>query len=266
MGKGSIAAYSKCSMKGRDMKKTCFVIMPIGDQTYEKNTITEIELKKRYDDLIKEALLRADNRLQITRADEISKPGSITTDILSRIMHSDIVVADVTYPNPNVFYELGLRHACRPGTLIIREKTGPKSPFDISHLRHIPYENTPTGLKNLGDEISKFLIHLDTNPGEPDNHLLELAKLTGYEFMTFGKNENRVDEAKMDLLVSMLGSPELMKMAVRKSQGEDIEPADIIHAMTQNPDASATMLKALVRSGAISLNDMKLKSDPKPPR
>lgn len=245
------------------MQKTCFVIMPIGDQLYENKTISEIELKKRYDDLIKEALLRADNRLQITRADEISKPGSITTDILSRIMHSDIVVADVTYPNPNVFYELGLRHACRPGTLIIREKTGPNSPFDISHLRHIQYENTPTGLKNLGNEIKRFLTHLEANKNEPDNHLLELAKLTGYEFMTFGKEENRVDEAKMDLLLSMLGSPELMKIAVRKSQGEDIEPMDILQAMTQNPDASATMLKALVKSGAVSLDDIKLKSGSK---
>ena len=109
--------------------KTCFVVMPIGDQHFNNISITAGELKTRYDDLIKEAILRAAPELEIVRADEISRPGTITSDILTRIMHSDLVIADVTYPNPNVFYELGLRHACRPGTIIIKDKNSSRSPF-----------------------------------------------------------------------------------------------------------------------------------------
>ena len=66
-------------------------------------------------------------------------------------MRSDFVVADVTYPNPNVFYELGVRHSCRTGTIIIRDRNGPSIPFDIAHLRHIEYENNPSGLKILAE-------------------------------------------------------------------------------------------------------------------
>ena len=137
--------------------KTCFVVMPIDDQEYGNTKITSTDLRKRYDDLIKEAILRAIPILEVTRADDVSMPGAITTDIITRIMHSDYVVADVTYPNPNVFYELGLRHACRPGTIIIRDKIGPKTPFDIANLRHLEYENTPSGLKELSVKIGQYL-------------------------------------------------------------------------------------------------------------
>jgi len=142
--------------RGNMTSKTCFVIMPIGDQEFGDIKLTAADLKKRYGDLIKEAILKADPSLEVTRSDEVSLPGSITSDILTRLMHSDLVVADVTYPNPNVFYELGLRHACHVGTVIIRDKNGPSTPFDISHLRHIEYEETPTGLKELGKELREY--------------------------------------------------------------------------------------------------------------
>ena len=61
-------------MKGR----TCFVIMPIGEQAIGSTKVTEIELKQRYNDLIKEAIQKADPSLEIVRADEVSFPGSIT--------------------------------------------------------------------------------------------------------------------------------------------------------------------------------------------
>jgi hypothetical protein len=161
-------------------KNTCFVIMPIGDQSYDRVELSAQELKKRYDDLIREALLAARPDLDITRADEVAIPGTITSDILTRVMHSDFVVADVSFPNPNVFYELGLRHACRAGTIIIRDAKAPKPPFDIAHLRHIEYQNTPSGLKELAEAFRRYFSHAAQHPNRPDNHFLELAKLTQY--------------------------------------------------------------------------------------
>ena len=95
--------------------------MAIGEQSHDGTTVSAKELRSHYDDLIKEALLKARPNLEITRADDVAAPGAITSDILTRIMHSDLVVADVTYPNPNVYYELGLRHASKNGTVIIRD-------------------------------------------------------------------------------------------------------------------------------------------------
>ena len=161
--------------------------MPIGGQEFGAVKVTTADLKQRYDDLIKEAIQKADPSLEIVRADEVSFPGSITSDVITRIMHSDIVVADVTYPNPNVFYELGLRHACRVGTVIIRDKKGHRIPFDILHLRHIEYENTPSGLKALAEDLKKHFEYLEKNPEHPDNQFQELAQLSVTSFPNMEK-------------------------------------------------------------------------------
>ena len=82
-------------------------------------------------------------------ADEVAAQGTVTTDILTRLMYSDLVLVDVTYPNPNVFYELGIRHACRSGTIIVRSKAADgAAPFDIGHQRYISYEEV------LGGEVA----------------------------------------------------------------------------------------------------------------
>ncbi|EPT6811610.1 hypothetical protein ACVQ5I_003612, partial [Vibrio cholerae] len=61
--------------------KTCFVVMAIGDQEVNGQKITYDELKEKYDNLIKEAVIKARENLEVVRADEISLPGTITTDI-----------------------------------------------------------------------------------------------------------------------------------------------------------------------------------------
>lgn len=144
--------------------KTCFVIMPIGEI---KGVISEGDLHKRYTDLIKEAITRADPGLEVVRADEVSAPGVINTDILTRLMHSDVVIADITFPNANVFYEMGMRHAIRPGTILIRGTDAHPTPFDVAGLRYTTYENTSSGLKTLSDALGKQLAWLRANPGKP---------------------------------------------------------------------------------------------------
>jgi hypothetical protein len=227
--------------------KTCFVVMPIGDQVFGDVKLTADELKRHYDDLIKEAILKADPSLEVVRADEVSLPGSITQEILTRLMHSDFVVADVTYPNPNVFYELGLRHACRVGTVIIRDKKGPKIPFDIAHLRHIEYDNTATGLKTLARELHTYFDHFGRNPDRPDNQLQELAKLTGYKFPKYGKD----DGSQAEMITAMMQSPEFMGLIFRQMNGEKIENSEFLQALASTkPDTAAIIVKAIVKANS----------------
>jgi hypothetical protein len=155
--------------------KRCFVIMPIGDQNLPSGLITATELRERYTDLIREAISRVRPDAQVVRADDVAAPGAITADIFSRLMEADYVVADITYPNPNVFYELGIRHACRSGTILIKEASEHPAPFDIYELRRIEYQNTPTGLKRLSDALLKQFDWIDENPDRPDNRFLELG-------------------------------------------------------------------------------------------
>lgn len=230
--------------------KTCFVIMAIGDQTTSDNLVSASSLKSKYDDLIKEAILNARPNLDVVRADDISLPGTMTTDIITRIMHSDYVVADVTYPNPNVFYELGLRHACRTGTIIIRDRNGPKVPFDIAHLRHLEYENTSTGLKQLSMQLSSIFEQLDQDSGRPDNHFQELAKLTGYIFPQYVKEEPL--DPGLQAIMGFIESPELINLFIKQQAGESVTEGEIIQAVVANPKVAQPLMQALYQSGELS--------------
>lgn len=225
--------------------------MAIGEQTHDAKTVSAIELKSKYDDLIKEAILKARPMLEVVRADDISMPGTVTTDIITRIMHSDYVVADVTYPNPNVFYELGLRHACKAGTIIIRDKAGPRVPFDIAHLRYIEYENSTSGLKALASQLSSYFDHFDRDSMRPDNHFLELAKLTSYEYPNYQKNEEPALE--MQVIMGLMESPDLMSLILRQQSGEEVDQAELMGLLMSNPKVVQPFLQAMVQSGDISL-------------
>jgi hypothetical protein len=243
--------------------KTCFVIMPIGDQECGDIKVTKSDLKKRYDDLIKEAIQKADSSLEIARADEVLFPGSITSDVITRIMHSDIVVADVTYPNPNVFYELGLRHACRVGTVIIRDRNGPRIPFDIQHLRHIEYESTPSGLKALAGDIKKYFEYLEKNSEHPDNKFQELAQLTGYLFPQYGNGDITEEDAKTELFTEAIRSPEILNLIMRKSKGEDVDDSEMgsemIKLMATKPELASVFARYFMKSETSMKNIPKTK-------
>lgn len=137
------------------MNNICFFIMPIGTQKIGNTALTEDDLRKKYDYIIKNAILKANPNLEVIRADEELNPGSISNDIFIKLMHSEYVIADITYPNPNVFYELGIRHAIKPKTILIREKTDFSIPFDVSHLRYLEYTQELDGMDKLAEQLKK---------------------------------------------------------------------------------------------------------------
>ena len=238
--------------------KTCFIVMPIGAQEYNGEKASAEELRKRYDDLIKEALLDVKPDMEIVRADDVAAPGAITSDIITRIMHSDLVVADVTFPNPNVYYELGLRHACKQnGTIIIKDANGPRTPFDISNLRHIAYTNTASGLKELAENLKAAIAHLERSPDSTDSSFQELAKLTNYEFPPYGQEEE--EDPAVELMMSVLGNPDLTELVMNKPEGESVDSNALFAAMQKNPDSAGKLISALSKTGNLDLSPTKPK-------
>jgi hypothetical protein len=239
------------ALEGGVVKETCFVVMAIGDQSYHGETVSAASLKDAYSNVIKEALSQARPGLEIVRSDEVSVPGTITTDILTRLMHSTFVVVDITYPNPNVFYEVGVRHACRPGTILIRDSEAPvKAPFDVSHQRYIEYHKTPAGIKALAAALRETFAWYELNSGEPDNQLLTLAKLIGFSFPQYGREAQ--DEAMdnlAELMSMMLTNPELLTVAASKDMPDEDKSQRILQTLASNPRQAKKMLKLLVGMG-----------------
>jgi hypothetical protein len=105
-------------------KKTCFVIAPIGEPSSEtperSNTV--------FDFIVKPAV-QAAGYADPVRADLLPEPGIITNQVIQRLLKDDLVIADLTDSNPNVFYELAVRHTIRkPIVQIIRRDE--RIPFD----------------------------------------------------------------------------------------------------------------------------------------
>jgi hypothetical protein len=67
-------------------------------------------------------------------------PGSIMNQVWQDIRRSEVIVADLTDKNPNVFYELGLAHALGKSTIIINQRSTQPVPFDLSSHRYHEYD------------------------------------------------------------------------------------------------------------------------------
>lgn len=111
--------------------KNAFVIMPIR----RPGTAEHEHFRAIYTDYLRPQLEAFGYVTE--RADDITKSGAISKDIIVRLAESDLVIAELTDLNPNVFYELGIRHALRSrGTImILDEHRTPEIPFDLAAYR-----------------------------------------------------------------------------------------------------------------------------------
>ncbi|MGJ5008680.1 DUF6250 domain-containing protein [Bradyrhizobium oligotrophicum] len=90
------------------------------------------------------------------RADEVYGPGSIIADISNGIERAQIVIAEITPSNENVFYEVGYAHGIRKPTIILAEKNK-KLPFDLSGFRCLFYENSIGGKAKVEEGLKNHL-------------------------------------------------------------------------------------------------------------
>ena len=170
-------------------QKTCFVVMPIGDQKVANKVVIKKEKLKKYYDAFERAIRSVRPNMIVNRADQVSHDTFIMTNIYNLIRHSDYVIADVTYPNPNVYYELGFRHACQKPTIIIREEGASPVPFDIAGLQYIEYENCFDGVPDLAEELEKKFAYFESNPHLIDNDSQEMVKQKSRKFPGYSQPE-----------------------------------------------------------------------------
>jgi len=112
------------------VSKHCFVICPIGEPGSEERAWS--------DDILRSFIEPVANEFgyEARRAIDESRPGEITTNMIADIINADLVVADLTFHNANVFYELAVRHA-RGTPFVHVAKINTKIPFDISTINTI---------------------------------------------------------------------------------------------------------------------------------
>lgn len=124
-------------LKGRDHMPTteeCFVIMPFTTPDgYESD-----HFKKIYDQLFEPAIKKAG--FEPHRVDEDCVSNTIQNRIIERLVKAPMVLCDLSTRNPNVLYELGLRHAFDKPVLLVQEE-GTQGIFDIANITTISYRS-----------------------------------------------------------------------------------------------------------------------------
>ncbi|HRN55386.1 MAG TPA: TRAFs-binding domain-containing protein [Agriterribacter sp.] len=156
------------------MATLCFVLMPFGVKT--DGNKKEIDFNKVYDSFIKKAIEQAG--LSPIRADEEKGGGLIHKPMYERLLYCAFAVADLSFANANVFYELGIRHAVKPYTTVSIFEANTRLPFDVAPLRALPYSfeagevlNCAQKIRDLADIIR---INLDAQQAQPDSPISEM--------------------------------------------------------------------------------------------
>jgi hypothetical protein len=131
-------------------KKSCFFIAPIGAEGSAERNRSDWILKF----LVRPAL---GSNYEVVRSDQISQPGSISYQIIQQIAKCDLAVADLTGLNPNVVYELSIRHTLnRPAVQMM--DVNEKLPFDLYGERTIFFKHDDVAsLERAKSDLRRFV-------------------------------------------------------------------------------------------------------------
>ncbi len=182
------------------MDKVCFMITPIGKEG--------TEVRKNADEVLEYIVdpICQSFGYSVVRADKMANSGLITKAIIEQIITADLVIADLTGNNPNVFYELAIRHSYRkPAIQIVKGDI--EIPFDVSNIRTISYDTTLSGANMAKKEIGAMLSAIE-NGEVVHNPVSEVSTLLN--FSENSKEENA--EVLSTLLLEVQQIPDSLKV------------------------------------------------------
>jgi hypothetical protein len=179
-------------------RPVCFVIMPISDISgYEAGHFGRV-----YEYLLKPAIVSAG--FTPLRSDDTSKTDYIVVGIVQRVVESPMVLCDFSARNPNVLYELGIRHAFnRPVTLIRDTRTD--KVFDIQGLRYIEYDAS-LRIDSVHKDVAKISTAIKETATAGDPGFNSVVHLAGIKAATVPQQQEISPDTQ--LLLRAIGSLE----------------------------------------------------------
>lgn len=197
---------------GKEAKKLCFVITPIGDN--------ESNIRRHIDGIIDQAIYPAlENKFEISVAHRKYEIGSINDRIIKEIYEADLVIANLTDKNPNVMYELAIRYSFAKPAIVIAEK-GTKLPFDVIDENTIFYVNDPSGAAELKKHIVEYEKNIDYEKKNYGPVYKVINKIPLYNDIESGKTVTT--EQSLKYIIDRLGYLENSINSISRSQDESI--------------------------------------------
>lgn len=189
-----------------EVTKTCFVISPIG----AVGSATRLRADKLKKYVIEKVLI--ERGYKVIRADDVGEPGLITNQIVKKIVECDILIADLSEHNPNVFYELAIRHGLKkPFIHIIDAKDN--IPFDNAQVRTIQVDLTD--LDSVESAINQLVAQVDSI--ERSELTTESPISVAFDLETL-RTSGKPDEAILGVILEELATLRREIRAIRPSQ------------------------------------------------
>lgn len=221
-------------------QNTAFVIMPF------KDTFEEI-----YGEICQVCL---DLKIDCKRTDEVFSTKSIVETILEKIAKSEIIIADLSEKNSNVYYELGIAHSLRDeDTVILITNDKENSPFDINH-RYILVYDTRNLMKFRSDLKRRIIFSRNISRKKEffKSYLINNGIKKG-EIEIFIDISDKLSQSKLELIYDLINSNK------KDFNKEDIESLFDFFTQLEEYQAgairkSALLLKMQVYTSPIILN------------
>jgi hypothetical protein len=144
--------------------QSCFVVSPIGNADSEQRTHADWV----YFGIIAPVMSEFPS-FETKRADHDTRPGLIDVQLIHDLFDADLVIADLSFYNPNVFYEIGIRHMVQK-PIIHMHLSPDKPPFDVSLYRAISFSRTRfSDIETAKNDLRKFVSAVQRSDYQVEN-------------------------------------------------------------------------------------------------
>lgn len=223
------------------LMKKCFVVSPIGDAGSDVRKNAD----QLYQHIIKPVCESCGFSAQ--RVDEFNTSGSITQEILDALNDYELVIADLTGHNPNVFFEIGYRTKSQKPIIHLKRKDE-IIPFDVSAIRTFEYDLTDldmvTATKERLEQVIKNFKYDEVKESKRNNNSFEnnliVASLNDIQYKIdvlteeIKKKENETIKTVIETFNSQKPEPESFETEMMKI---------LMPELIRNPNAADALLK-----------------------
>ena len=179
--------------------KSCLVIAPIDEEGSE--------IRQRSNQVLEHIIkpIATECGYKATRADEIAEPGIITAQVIQRLLNDDLVIADLTGKNPNVFYELAVRHAVKKPVIQIIE-ADELIPFNVAPQRTIRFDHQ--NLDSVAKCKSEMIEQIKTV--EKDPRKVDSPISVAVDLQSLRQSENPIEKSNAEIIIMLQNIQHMM--------------------------------------------------------
>ena len=219
-----------------EKSKKCFIACPIGNKDSSE--------RNRSDKLYRHVIcpVCSEAGFEPIRVDKLNRPDSITENIIEHLSLDDVVIADITGKNPNVFYEIGYRMALEKMPIILMREEGESIPFDISVIRSFEYNlNDLDSVDELKGRLVKAMKQITVDKKNvPVNSDPGMSYMLDTLFALSGK----IDDLRQDIQskdMSMVNA--IVQASVPKEDPNVAIMKAVLPELIKNPEALQAIMK-----------------------